>query len=416
MRPKVLQLIGSFHQGGSERQAVQLTRLLKAGGQHDVHLACLDRSGVLLDEATRMGFAEIPEYRLTSFYDRNALVQVRRFALHLQTRGIDVIQTHDFYSNIFGMAAARLAGVRVRIAARRETTGWRTPAQKVVERQAYRFAHAIVANAEAVRRQLLAEGVAQPKIVTVHNGIDLDRLRVSDDFNRAETLASFGLPTAPGLRFVTLVANLHHAVKDHPTFLRAARRVRETFPAARFVIAGEGALTGAMREMAAGLGIAGETFFIGRATRVAELLAASDVGVLSSQAEGFANSILEYMAAALPVVVTDVGGAREAVNDGESGYVVPAGADEAMAARILALLNDPQRARLMGERGRRIVEERFSTAAQLAATAALYDRLLAGNARSHRLRGASHGVPPSGGISRLRTIPPEGGTPCDPVH
>src|SRR5947199_7809215 len=173
----------------------------------------MDQSGALLDEARQMGLADIPEYRLNSFYDRNALVQVRRFALHLQTRGVDVIQTHDFYTNIFGMAAARLAGVRVRIAARRETTGWRTPAQKIVERQAYRFAHAIVANSDAVRRQLIAEGVADRRIVTLHNGIDLDRLTVSSALDRAEALASFGLPSESHLRFVTIVSNLRHAVK-----------------------------------------------------------------------------------------------------------------------------------------------------------------------------------------------------------
>ena len=381
MRANILQLIGSFHQGGSERQAVQLTRLLKQSNQHHIHLACMDQSGTLLDKIKQLGFDDIPEYRLTSFYDRNALVQVRRCALHLQRLGIDIIQTHDFYTNIFGMAAARLAGVRVRIAARRETTGWRTPAQKIVERQAYRFAHAIVANSEAVRRQLISEGVTDRKIVTVHNGIDLDRLRLPEGFNRATALASFGLPTAPELRFVTVVANLHHAVKDHPTFLRAARRVREALPMARFVIAGEGELIGAMQAMAAQLGIADETFFIGRAGRVAELLAASDVCVLSSQAEGFSNSILEYMAAARPVVVTDVGGAREAVMDGESGYIVPACADEAMAARIIALLSDDEQVRVMGERGRQLVEQKFSCAAQLSATEALYDRLLAANVR-----------------------------------
>src|SRR5581483_9900103 len=124
-----------------------------------------------------------------------------------------------------------------------------------------------------------------------------------------------------------------------------------------------------------------ETFFIGRAGRIAELLAASDVCVLSSQAEGFSNSILEYMAAARPVVVTDVGGAREAVMDGKSGYIVPAGDDEAMAARIIALLSDDEQARAMGECGRRMVEQKFSCAAQLSATEALYDRLLAANAR-----------------------------------
>jgi glycosyltransferase involved in cell wall biosynthesis len=381
LRPNVLQLIGSFHQGGSERQAVQLTRLLKESNQYHVHLACMNQSGALLDEVEQMGLTDIPEYRLTSFYDRNALVQVRRFALHLQKRRIDIIQTHDFYTNIFGMAAARLAGVRVRVAARRETTGWRTPAQKIVERQAYRFAHAIVANSEAVRQQLITEGVADRKIVTIHNGIDLARLAVPENFTRTAALASFGLPADPRLRFVTIVANLRHAVKDHPTFLRAARRVCAALPAARFVIAGEGELTGAMREMAAQLGIADSVFFIGRAERVAELLAASDVCVLSSKAEGFSNSILEYMAASRPVVVTDVGGAREAVINGETGYIVPAGADQEMAARIITLLENPEQTRAMGERGRHIVEQRFSCAAQLAATQALYDRLLATKAR-----------------------------------
>ncbi|HKP13149.1 MAG TPA: glycosyltransferase [Blastocatellia bacterium] len=389
MRPNVLQLVSSFHQGGSERQALQLTRLLKQSGRHTMHLACMDKSGTLLDEVKRLGFGDIPEYPLTSFYDRNALVQVRRFALHLQRLGVDIVQTHDFYTNIFGMAAARLAGVRVRIAARRETTGWRTPAQKVVERQAYRFAHAVVANSEAVRRQLITEGVAERKIVTLHNGIDLARLGVPPSFDRTEALASFGLPAEPQLRFVTILANLRHAVKDHPTFLRAASRVRAAFPAARFVLAGEGELSGAMREMAAQLGLADETFFIGRAERVAELLAASDICVLSSRAEGFSNSILEYMAASRPVVVTDVGGAREAVVDGETGYVVPAGADEAMAARITALLEQPERARAMGERGRAVVEQRFSCAAQLAATESLYERLLEASAQRRASRMAS---------------------------
>jgi glycosyltransferase involved in cell wall biosynthesis len=381
LRPNVLQLIGSFHQGGSERQAVQLTRLLKESNQYQIHLACMDQSGVLLDEVGQMGLADIPEYRLTSFYDRHALMQVRRFALHLQRRSIDIIQTHDFYTNIFGMAAARLARVRVRIAARRETTGWRTPAQKIVERQAYRFAHTIVANSAAVRQQLLTEGVADRKIVTIHNGIDLTRLAAPANFDRTAALASFGLPTAPQLRFVTLVANLRHAVKDHPTFLRAARLVQAAFPTARFVIAGEGELTGAMRELAMQLGIADDTFFIGRAERIAELLTASDVCVLSSKAEGFSNSILEYLAASRPVVVTDVGGAREVVIDGETGYLVPAGADQEMAARITALLENPEQAQAMGERGRHLVEQRFSCAAQLAATEALYDRLLATKAQ-----------------------------------
>ena len=88
------------------------------------------------------------------------------------------------------------------------------------------------------------------------------------------------------------------------------------------------------------------------------------------------------MAAARPVVVTDVGGAREAVSDGETGFIVPAGDDENMAARIVTLLQDPERAQLMGERGRAIVEEKFSCAAQVERTTALYERLLKASLKS----------------------------------
>ncbi|HEY0408258.1 MAG TPA: glycosyltransferase, partial [Pyrinomonadaceae bacterium] len=118
-------------------------------------------------------------------------------------------------------------------------------------------------------------------------------------------------------------------------------------------------------------------FFTGRCGRVAELLAVSDVCVLSSKAEGFSNSILEYMAAARPVVATDVGGAREAVIEGETGYLVPAGDAALMAKRIVSLLKDTERARAMGEHGRSTIERRFSCEAQLETTLNLYHTLFA---------------------------------------
>ena len=373
----VLQLIPSFHQGGSERQAVQLARLLNESGRCRVSVACLERNGVLLDDISRLGLDEIPEYPLTSFYDLNAMKQLRRFAAHLREHEIDVIHTHDFYSNIFGMTAAAHARVPVRIASKRETSGMRTSAQKFVELQAYRLAHAIVVNSEAVGGQLLKDGVRSSKLVTIYNGLEMSRVAPPTDWKRDETLTALNLPREETRRFVTIVANLRHEVKDHPTFLRAAKRVHEAVPEAAFVLAGEGGLTDSLRALAAELGLERDVFFIGRCSRIAELLAVSDVCVLSSKAEGFSNSILEYMAAARPVVVTDVGGAREAVAEGETGYLVEAGDDETMAARIISLLNEPERARLMGEQGRQTVEQKFSCAAQLKNTLSLYQRLLA---------------------------------------
>jgi glycosyltransferase involved in cell wall biosynthesis len=373
----VLQLTNSFHQGGSERQAVQLARLLRESGRCRVLIACLDKSGLLLDDALRLGLEDIPEYPLTSFYNRNALRQLRRFAAYLREREIDVVQTHDFYSNVFGMAAAARARVPVRIASKRETGGMRTSMQAFVERQSYKLAHAVVVNSEAVGGQLIRDGVRPEKIVTVYNGLDMQRVSAPEGSQPGDALSSLGLPPEGGRRFVTIVANLQHEVKDHPTFLRAAKRVHEAVPDAAFVLAGEGQLTESLRAMAAELGLERDVFFIGRCTRIAELLRVSEVCVLSSVAEGFSNSILEYMAAARPVVVTDVGGAREAVEEGETGYLVRSGDDETMSERIISLLEEPERARRMGERGRQIIESKFSCEAQLKNTLNLYQRLLA---------------------------------------
>jgi glycosyltransferase involved in cell wall biosynthesis len=377
MRPNVLLMVPSFHQGGSERQGVQLARLLSASGAGRVTLACLDRSGVLLTEAERLGLGELPEFPLTSFYDRNMLTQLRRCAALLKAQAIDVVQTFDFYTNVFGLAAATLARVPVRIGARRESEGHRTLAQRWIERRAFALAHVVVANAEAVRRELIRDGVPASKVVTIHNGVDMSRVAPTANMNRAGLRASLGLPAEPKRRFVTIVANLRSLYKDHPTFLKAARRVSEAVPDAAFVLAGEGPLTEDLRVMARELGIENQTFFLGRCMRVAELLAVSEVCVLSSKdGEGFSNAIVEYMAAARPVVATDVGGAREAIITGETGYIVPARDDEKMAARITELLLHPERARAMGERGKSIVEEKFSCETQLARTLEIYDRLL----------------------------------------
>ncbi len=377
MKQKVLHLINSFHQGGTERQAVQLVRLLHASNRYRVSVACLHADGVLRDEIEQLNLGEIPEYALTSFYNRNAIGQLRRFARFLRQHEIDVVHTHDFYTNIFGMAGAALARTPVRIASRRETNGLRTRAQKIAERTAYNFAHAIVANAEAVRRQLIAEGVPARKTIVVYNGLDMKRVAPRENMQRDEALAKLNLPRGESRRFVTIVANLRLAVKDHPTFLRAAKRVRESVPDAAFLLAGEGELTGSLRALALQLGLEESAFFLGRCQHVAELLSVSDVCVLSSKAEGFSNAILEYMAAGRVVVATDVGGAREAVAENETGYLVPSGDDEKLAARIIELLRDPARAHRMGEQGRRIVEHKFSCEAQLTNTERLYDQLLA---------------------------------------
>ena len=241
MKPVVLQLIDSFHQGGSERQALQLTRLLRDSDRFRVQLACLNPDGVLRSEIENQ-LGEIPAFPLTAFYNPQAFSQMRRFARYLKSNKVQVLHTHDFYTNIFGMFAGALARVPVRVASMRETGGMRTSGQKRLQRVAYSLAHQVVANSEAVRQELVRQGVSAEKITVIYNGLDVGRVTAPASSSRAESFARIGLPPAMDGQhsYVTIVANMRHEVKDLPMFLHAARRVRDAVPNAAFLLAGEG--------------------------------------------------------------------------------------------------------------------------------------------------------------------------------
>jgi len=373
VKKRVLQFIGSFNQGGSERQAVTLMRSLLADGTFDVYAATLNKEGVLLAEAESLGMPPIPEFKLTSFFNPNFIRQVRACSAYMRENEIDVVHTHDFYTNIFGMAAAMIAGTTAKVASKRETGGMRSPMQDLVENLAFGRADAIVVNSEAVALHLADRAIETGKLKVIYNGLDTGRFDDPAD-GRDSVCNIYDLP--PDGRFVTIVANLRHDVKNIPMLLRAAKRVAESVPDARFVIAGEGELELGLRAMAAELGVAERVYFIGRCTDVPSLLAASYACVLTSTAEGFSNSILEYMAAGKPVAATNVGGAAEAVAEGETGYLVESDDDAALAERLITLLHDTDLAERLGAAGRRAVAERFSLAAQAGKTVELYNSLL----------------------------------------
>jgi L-malate glycosyltransferase len=371
--PSVLQIVHGFIEGGSERQMIQMASLLHNSGDFQVHVASLSTGGVLRSEIERLQIPVI-DFPLTSFYDSNMVQQTRRFVSYLKQHQISIVHSHDFYSNIFGMTGAALAGRGGRIASKRETTGTRSLAQRTAERGAFKLAHAVVANAGAVKEHLIEHGVPGDKIVIIYNGLELTRFHLNGDASQA--LQRLNLETIRGRPVITMVANFEYRVKDHPMLLRTAQRVKTEVPEAVFVIAGEGELRAETEKLAGELGLRESCLFIGRCASVPDLLAASDVCVLSSQAEGFSNSILEYMAAGRAVVATNVGGASEAIVEGETGYLVNAGDDRAMAERLISLLRDPEKRRAMGVNGRRRVEQRFSCETRLKSTTELYQRLL----------------------------------------
>lgn len=359
-----------------ERQTLQLVCLLHDRGRYEVHVAAQSGTGPLGAELAALGIHDVPTFPLKRLYGVGALRQVQRFAAHLRRLQVDVLHTHDFYTSTFGMAAAALAGVPVRVAARRELDVF-TPRQRRVEHWAYRAAQVVTANCERLREEVIREGMAPERVVTILNAVDPRRVAVPADASREVLAAGLGLP--PERRIVTMTANLYNRKKDFGTLLAAAVPVIRRLPDVLFVCAGDGGPGD--REQIAGLaaelGVAEHVVLPGRCDRIAELLAVSEVGVLSSRSEGLSNSVLEYMAAGLPVVASDVGGTAEAVVEGETGHLVPPGDPAGLADRITALLRDPLRARQMGEMGKQRASRHFSPEALLSRTAALYARLLA---------------------------------------
>ncbi|HQU81985.1 MAG TPA: glycosyltransferase [Pyrinomonadaceae bacterium] len=367
----VLQLIGSFHQGGSERQAVQLTWLLHEDKTVKVFAATLNKEGVLLPEIESLDLPQIPEFKLTSFYDANFLKQIRLCAKYIKENQIEIVHSHDFYTNIFGVCAASLAGINLKITSKRETGGMRSRLQKIIEKQAFRSSNKIVVNSEAVKNYLIAENVSAKKINVIYNGLDLERL-TPKIFDRKAICAELNLPNGENLKFITLVANLRHEVKNQPMFLRVAQKVAEKFPNAHFVIAGEGELRESLEKLARELKVEKNVHFIGRCAMVPELLALSYACVLTSFNEGFSNSILEYMAAGKPVVATNVGGASEAIIENETGFLVDSDDDVKMAEKLIYLLENEEITAKFGETGKRIAHEKFSLKTQLDKTLELY--------------------------------------------
>jgi glycosyltransferase involved in cell wall biosynthesis len=286
---------------------------------------------------------------------------VLAFARWCRQQHIAVVHTTTMPANIFGLPAAALAGVPVRIGNRRELNPDKSGAAISLQRCAYALAHTIIANSRAAADRLESERVPRRKIAVVPNGLDVDT------FTAAET-------SRPPRR-VIVVANLRPE-KGHRVLLDAAAILVRQFPDARFEFVGGGPELEPLLARAAALRIDHACDFLGHRDDVPARLRANDIFVLPSRSEAFPNAVLEAMAAGLPVVCSAVGGILELVDDGRTGVLVPPDDPAAFAARIGELMANGDRARELGREGRRDVEARFSFERMVAASESVYLREL----------------------------------------
>ena len=387
-RIRLMKFVTLFAIGGTERQVINIGKGLDPG-HFDLRFACLHRFGELLAECDAQSWS-IAEYDISRLYGYATLKKQMEFARSLRRQDIQILHTYSFYPNVFAIPAARLAGVPVIIGSVRDIGDIWTPWQHRVQKLCLRLADHVVMNAEAIKQDLLQRGYRADRLTVIPNGIDCERFRVprTGESVRLE----LGIPLrAPVVGVLSRLTK----IKGHEYFLQAAALIAARVPDVRFLVVGDTIEKEEYREelkrLVIKLGLEDRVVFTGFRLDVPELLAALSVSVLPSLGlEGLSNSLLESMAAGLPVVATRVGGNPEIVEDGVNGLLVPPADAEALARAICLLLENGTLARKLGQAGRRLVYTRYSLEQAVETTERLYRGLLlrARSRRSWQGRGA----------------------------
>jgi len=367
---RVLHTEASTGWGGQEIRIIsESVGMIQRG--HKVMLACQPGS-VISKRAPEQGI----ETFIMRFGGAFDIAGIRRLRALMRKQRVDIVVTHSSKDSWCAGLAARLSsGVKV----------IRTRHLSIPIRQSFesKFLYGTlpdiaVTTGEALREHIIERvGLSPDRAVSIPTGIDLDRFNPSRA-NGSRVRAELGI--SPDALLIGTVGMLR-GMKGHGYFLEAAPRILEKHPHAGFLIVGDIAFASNIKERLAAqiaeLGIADKVIMAGYREDIPEILAALDVFVLSSVSnEGTPQVITQAMAMKKAVVATNVGAIREQVIDGRTGFLVEKANPDQLAEAVLAILENPERARQMGANGRKLVEEKFSLDAMLDATEAVYRRLL----------------------------------------
>lgn len=344
--------------GGAERHWATLIPALARRGA-DVRVLCLAEEGGLFGELVA---ARVPAVCIRM--RRRSDPRAWRRALDFANPRPDVVISRGVSGQFVGEAMAR----RARAAHVLNEHTPLTPAGDLLPMR---------------RHQLLLTRVVAPRLdrviaVTTRQIAPLARLGYRSE--RIEVISNGVFdPARPaaaprhGEDFTVLCAARLEPEKGVGVFIRAVAAARRSRPKIRGLVAGDGPERGRLERLAAGSGVE----LLGVREDVGELMAAADAVALTSEAEALPMSVLEAMAAARPVIATDIGGTAEAVVQGETGLLVRPGDADAAAGALLELASDRERARRMGEAGRVRQRELFDGESMVER----YERTLAGAAR-----------------------------------
>ncbi len=362
----------SLRIGGTETVVSQLMRRLDKKKFSPV-LCCLYGPGVLGERLIEEGYAV---YHSLAQNRLDARLPVKLWQVLRREKINALFIVNQPLTQFWGTWCGLFANVPVRVTAIRSTGKInRIKRRLLLNRLTFPWTNCVTALSEQHKNYLIEkEGIDGRKIEIIPNGVDLQRFAS----NSTQKGLRDSLELKENQKVVGIVAMLRPE-KAHDVFLKAAAEVLARCPATRFVVVGEGPEKSRLEALAAALKISESVHFLGARNDIPEILSFLDVAVLSSQpvVETLSNAVLEYMAAGKPVVATKVGSLSEQVDEGKTGFLVPAGDWQALAERVTELLQNPDLAAKMGEAGRKKVEKDYSVERMVDKTEALLERLVA---------------------------------------
>lgn len=308
-----------------------------------------------------------------------------RLASFLRRERVDLVHPLFPDSLYFGTIVAKLSGVPC-VAGFQVSIGyWMTTRDRWFGRLVNRWVDATVANCEACRQAVVRDWRVPPDSVTIiPNGVDLTRFEQGAMGYEQGGTSRGSAAESSKLQRVGIVANLR-PIKNIELFVRAAGELATEHPRASFEIAGEGESRGSLQALIESLGLSGRVVLRGSVADVPAFLRSLNVAVLCSLSEGSPNAIMEYMAAGLPTVATDVGGNSELVEHEVTGLVVPSGDHRRLAGAIDRLLRDPAFAARLGQNARQRAFAHYGVDAQARRYEDFYHQTWARKTASRRI-------------------------------
>lgn len=308
-------------------------------------------------------------------YDLRAVLRLNRY---IRRHKIDIIHTHlegaDIVGGVAGLLARKPVVSTVHLS-HNDIVGSSAAHKLLLKVTARWLCRRIAVVAENMREETASWlGVPLSKVVSIPNGVDTSRFQISPGFDRPAIKRTL----AGGDGNYPLVINVARLFpqKSQEYLIKAARIVLASAPEARFAIVGTGPRQAEIAALIHDEGLDDKMFLAGRRDDVPDVLAAADLFALSSMQEGLPVALLEALAAACPVVSTDVGGVSEIIRHNVTGLLVPPANPEAMAAAIIEMLADPERARTLAANGQELVQREYSMQAWGRKWQALYLQVL----------------------------------------